>query len=74
MGAALLAKLGKWVPDSVEEHENDADLVPRRRLEELVHSREKACLVLLPEHVMQKNAHAVEAQAFGPAELAFDGW
>ena len=68
----LLAGVRERVPDTVEQHEHHADLVPVGRGQELLDPLEESLRVLLPEQVMQEDPDAVEAQALGPAELAVD--
>ena len=68
----LLAGMRERVPDTVEQDEHHADLVPVGRGEELLDPVEEALRIFLPRQVVQKDPDAGEAQALGPAELAVD--
>src|SRR6266576_2397958 len=73
IGLALLAGLGKRVPNTVEQDEHHTELVFLRDAQEMFHAPEQTPVVLLPNQIMQKNADAREAEVMGPAEFAVNG-
>jgi hypothetical protein len=70
---ALFARLRERVPARIEEHEQRFDLVFRGDLQKLVDPLAVSGGVLAPGQVMQKDAHRVHAQPFGPAQFFIDG-
>jgi hypothetical protein len=60
------------MPARVEDHDQHADLVPLRERQKAVDPLRKTFRVLLPEQVVKKDAHAVEAKRLRVAELAID--
>jgi hypothetical protein len=66
---ALAAQLREGVPHPVERHEHHADAMLVSQRKELIHAPEKTLLVLLPQKVVQKYTHTVEAEVFGPTEF-----
>jgi hypothetical protein len=70
---ALAARDRIGIPAAVEQHEHDADLVPVGDAQELVHAALQPFGILLPQHVVEIDAHRVHADRFGPAQLLVDG-
>ena len=62
----LRAKMRQRVPARVEEYKHWTDVVARGNGEEAVDALLKAGSVLLPEKIVEKDAHSVHAQRFGP--------
>ena len=48
-------------------------MMPLRNRQKLIQAIEKSARILLPEQIVQEYAHGVEAERFGPPELAIDG-
>ncbi len=72
-GLSLLAEMRVRVPDAVEQHEQDTDVMAIGDLEKLIHPSKKAVAILLPQEVVDKDSDTVEAQRLGEAQLAVDG-
>jgi len=62
----LGAGLRQRVPAGIEKHEQRADVMARREGEELVDATAKPSGVLLLQQVVEKDAHRIHAQGFGP--------
>jgi hypothetical protein len=69
---ALRAELWMRIPHAVEQDEHHADTVAIGDLEELLDAPDERCRILLPEKIVQKDAHAVEAEAGCPSQLPVD--
>src|SRR5262249_18439773 len=61
-----------WIPAGVEEHKHGTNMVPRGDRQKLVNPLLETFCILLPEKVVQKDAHGVHAQAFGPSQFSLD--
>ena len=72
-GRMLRAELGVRVPAGVEEDKDGADVMACGDGQKSVDALREAFRVLLPEQVVQEDAHGVHADGFGPAEFAIDG-
>src|ERR1700719_853567 len=70
---ALRAKMRHRIPYRVEEHEHRSNVVSVGNREELVHATQEADRILLPEEIVQEDAHCVEADRLCPSELTVDG-
>ena len=68
-GRMLRAEVRVGLPAGVEEHEERADVVFRGDGEEGVEALLEAVGVLLPELVLEEDAHGVHADGFSEAEL-----
>ena len=68
----LLAGMRERIPDTIEQHEHHANLVPVGRGQELLDPVEESLRIFFPRQVMQKDPDAGKAQALGPTELAVD--
>ena len=68
-GIALLAELRVGIPAGIKKHKEDADVVFVGNGEECVDAVLETGGVLLPEKVVEKDAHGVEADGLGPAEF-----
>src|SRR5258708_8543224 len=66
---ALLTEFGIGIPAGIEQNENRADLVLIRNLKKYLHAFAESCRILLPKKVVKKNAHGIQADRLGPAEL-----
>jgi hypothetical protein len=65
----LLSKPRIGIPTGIEQNEKGFDVMPVCNLQERIDALLKPLGVLLPKKVVQKHAHGVEADGFGPAEL-----
>jgi len=72
-GRALPPQLRERIPYAIQRHKHHADVMLMRQPKELVHAPQQPFLVLLPQQVMQKHAHAIEAEVFRPTQFPFDG-
>src|SRR6266550_6467948 len=70
---ALRTEMRHRIPNRVEEHEHRSNVVSVGDREELVHATQEANRVLLPEEIVQEDAHRVEAERLRPSELTVDG-
>ena len=67
-----------WMPEKaracngIEEHKHRTDVMPRRDGQELVDAFLKTGGILLPEQVVEEDAHGVHAHRFGPGEFLVD--
>ena len=68
----LRAEFGQRVPTGIEENEDGTDVVPIGDGEEAVEALLEAGGVLLPEQVVQEDAHRAHSQAFRPAQFLVD--
>ena len=68
----LRAEPRRGIPTGIEEHEERADVMARGDGQELVDALAKSGGVLLPEQIVEKDAHGVHAHGFGPAEFFVD--
>src|ERR1700683_4448523 len=68
-GRALLSETRIRIPDGIEEDEERADIMLRGNLKESVHAFLEAFWILLPEEIVEEDAHGVHAERFGPAKL-----
>ena len=68
----LGAKMRQGVPTGFEKHEHRADVMAGRDGQELVDALLEADGVLLPEKVVEKDAHGVHAEGFGPGQFLID--
>ena len=73
LGVALFADLRVRIPNRVEQHEHDANVVLVGYAKKFVHAIEKAGGILFPREVMQEHAHRVHADVLRPAEFAIVG-
>src|SRR2546425_1102776 len=62
----------QWVPAGIKEHQHRTYVMPRSNRQEAVDAFLKTGGVLLPQQVVQKNAHGVHAHRFGPGEFLLD--
>src|SRR5215831_14874328 len=69
---ALRTQLGLRIPARIEKNKQGTDVVLRRDREELVETLLKSIGVLLPEQIVQEDAHRVHAQVLGPAQFFVD--
>src|SRR5580693_3467110 len=68
----LFAKFGIRIPAGIEEHKKRPDFVLLRNAQENIHSLLESRRILLPEQVMQKHAHGVQAQRLSPTQFRID--
>ena len=60
------------IPARVKQNENWADVVARAYREKLVEALLESVGVLLPQQVVEENAHGIHADRLRPAELLVD--
>ena len=68
----LRAERELGIPAIVEEDEHRPDVVPVGDLQEPLQSPQEAAGVLLPQEIVKEDAHGVEPEVLGPAELLVD--
>src|SRR5215468_5700035 len=68
----LRTEVRTGIPDGIEQHKQSADVVARGDLEECVDALAEAGGVLLPQQIVQEDAHRVHADGFRPTELEVD--
>ena len=68
----LRAQVRRRVPAGVEEHKHRTDVMPRGDRQEPIDALLKTSSILLPEQVVEKDAHGVHADGFGPGQFPFD--
>src|SRR3954447_23071973 len=73
-GRALLAKLGIGIPYGIKQDEDWLDAMFLADVQERVDALLKAFGILLPQQIVKKNAHGIEADGFGPAEFGIDAF
>ena len=69
----LCSEFGKWIPATVEQDEDDSDVVLVGNLEKLVDAPDEPVRILGPRKIVQENASTVESKALCPSQLAIDG-
>ena len=72
-GCALLARLRIWIPNRVEEYEDWSDLVLRGDTQKLIEAALETFGVL-PEQVVQVNAHRIHAETLSPTKFQIDSF
>src|SRR5207248_11468536 len=60
------------IPAGIKKNKQRANVVLRGNSQELVNALLETVGVLLPEQIVQKNAHCVHAQRFGPTQFLVD--
>ena len=60
------------IPAGIKKNKQRANVVLRGNSQELVNALLETVGVLLPEQIVQKNAHGVHAQRFGPTQFLVD--
>ena len=71
----LRAKMRQRVPAGIEKHKHRPNVMPRRDPQKLVDALLETGRILLPEQIVQKDAHSVHAHRFGPGQFLIDlGW
>ena len=68
----LFSKTRVGIPAGIEQNEQRLDVMFGRDLEEAIDAALEAGRVLLPEQVMQEDAHGVHSNGLGPAEFLVD--
>src|SRR5256885_658110 len=68
----LWAEMRRRVPAGIEEHKHGTNVMPRRDRQKLIDPLLEASCILLPEQIMQKNAHRVHSHGLRPGQFSVD--
>src|SRR5690349_19986939 len=69
---ALFAELRIGIPNRVEENEDRLDLELRRNREKVILATLTTLRLMLPQQIVQKDAHRIHAETFSPTESEID--